>query len=155
MNAFLSELTKEGRLTLVEPSATLAHAYRKKSRNSLDAAKLLRENDLLEEATTMVYYSMYHEALSLFFLTGIKSENHTATILLLQDVFAIKNNPIIEAKRERIEKQYYADTVVALHDVNRLVRTAEEFIITIEDAKDHLTEATVRQHRKDFARMCC
>ena len=73
---FLEKLREEGKLKLVEPSEEVKQAYLRKSASYLDSAKLLLENEKLEEAVSMAYYSMYYSLLALLFKVGIKSENH-------------------------------------------------------------------------------
>ena len=82
---FIQTLVKKGKIKLVEASEDVSASYNQKSRNSLRAAKLLLPQDLLEEATSMGYYAMYHKALSLFFRIGIKCQNHSATIILFEN----------------------------------------------------------------------
>jgi len=40
--------------------------------------------------------------LALLFKVGIKSENHTASILLLKELFGLDNSKILNAKKERM-----------------------------------------------------
>jgi uncharacterized protein (UPF0332 family) len=64
-----------------------------------------------ESDITQSYYSMYNNVLSLFFKCGIKCENHTAAAIILRDLF--NQNELYEmfseAKKERIDKQYYTN----------------------------------------------
>ena len=55
---------------------------------------------------------MYNNLLSLFFLCGIKCENHSASAILLKEVFNQLElyELFSEAKTERIDKQYYTST---------------------------------------------
>ena len=81
-NNFLIKLKGEGKLELVEISEEIFYAYQEKSKNCLSSAKILLTNNLYENSVTMSYYAMYNSLLSLLFKTGIKCENHTASILL-------------------------------------------------------------------------
>lgn len=107
---FLHDLFLEGKIRIVDPSENVGKAYLKKSNSHLASAKILRDNEHYEEAVSIAYYSMYHAVMALFFRTGIKCENHSATILLLKEIYGIDNAPLSDAKRERIDKQYYVDT---------------------------------------------
>jgi uncharacterized protein (UPF0332 family) len=103
---FIKELVAEGKIRLVSPSNEVSAAYAKKSLNSLKASKLLLNQSLLEEATSMLYYAMYNKVMSLFFLVGIKCENHNASIILFKGLFKLDNFLLSFAKQERVDKQY-------------------------------------------------
>ena len=124
---FLKKLEEEGKLKLTTPSEEVKQAYLEKSASYLESAKLLLKNDKLEEAVSMAYYSMYYSLLSLLFKVGIKSENHTASVLLLKEILDLDNSKILKAKKERIDKQYYIDFKIAEEDVRDLIKTAEGF----------------------------
>ncbi len=89
-------------------------AYRKKSESYLASAKILFENKRLEETVLMAYYSMYYMVLALLFATGIKCENHSGAMILLENLYGIDNTRIAAAKRERIDKQYYVDFAITV-----------------------------------------
>lgn len=42
----------------------------------------------------MAYYSMYYMVLALLFATGIKCENHSGAIILLERLYGIDNHRI-------------------------------------------------------------
>jgi uncharacterized protein (UPF0332 family) len=81
---FLTKLHQEGKLGMVEPSEEIMNSYLKKSDSHHLSAKLLLDNDRLEETVTLTYYSMYYMLLALLFRVGIKCENHSAGIMLLK-----------------------------------------------------------------------
>lgn len=70
---------------------------------------------------------MYNLVLALLFGIGIKCENHSAGIILLKNVFELDNNLLIEAKKERIDKQYYTDFNIIKEEVTRGIISAENF----------------------------
>ena len=109
MNIFLNKLKREGKLELVEPSENICDSYFQKSTNCLKSAKLLLQNDLYENSIGESYYAMYNQLLALLFRVGIKCENHNGSIFLLNLLFNEKDlyKVISEAKKERIDKQYY------------------------------------------------
>ena len=136
---FIEQLIKEEKIKIVEPSKEISNSYNEKSRNSLKAARILLEQELLAEATSMAYYAMYHKATSLFYLTGIKCENHTATILLLKDLFDINNKEISVAKKERIDKQYYTTFTINKSQALESIKIAEKFIDELDLFIDKIT----------------
>jgi uncharacterized protein (UPF0332 family) len=132
-NIFLNKLKKEKKLELVEPSEEICQSYLEKSDNSLKSAKLLLANNLYENSVGMSYYAMYNSLTALLVKTGIKCENHSGSILILKLIFDKKDlfSIISDAKKERIDKQYYI--------------TEEKDEITKEVAEQLL------QHAEDFA----
>ena len=62
---FLNNLSREGKIQIVEPSVQVCEAYRKKSESYLISAKILFENGRLEETVSLAYYSMYYPKLRL------------------------------------------------------------------------------------------
>ena len=106
---FLNRLIKEGKLELVEPSEDVKKSYLEKADNSLRAAKILLQNGLYENSVVDSYYAMYNSLLALLFKVGIKSENHSGSIILLKELFNSDElyKKISFAKEERIDKQYY------------------------------------------------
>ncbi len=145
---FLTKLQREGKVALVEPSEETQRAYMQKSESYLASAKLLLKNNRLEEAVSITYYCMYYMLLALLFRVGIKSENHMASILLLEKVFGIDNQKIMFAKEERIDKQYYIDFQVTKKDVEDLVQIAESFISDLANTLATLTNENIRMYRE-------
>ncbi|MCX6710263.1 MAG: HEPN domain-containing protein [Candidatus Woesearchaeota archaeon] len=147
---FIQKLIEEEKILLVKESKEISESYNQKSKNSLKAAKLLYEQELPEEATSMSYYAMYHKTNSLFYLTGIKCENHAAAIILLKELFEINNEDISFAKEQRVDKQYYADFAVTKDDVKKLIEKSENFIEELDLFIDSLTEDKRNRYRNDF-----
>lgn len=150
---FLAKLKKEGKLKVVESSEEIKESYLAKSESNLISAKLLFENNKLEEAVYLAYYSMYNSLLALLFRIGIKSENHAASIILLRKVFDIDNSNISFAKRERVDKQYYVDFHVAKDDVEELIEKAEEFNKEILDFLSKLTNEKIKAYQEKFKKL--
>jgi len=150
---FLRDLFSERKLQIVNPSENVMGAYLKKSESYLSSAKLLRDNDHYEESVSMAYYSMYYMVLALFFRCGIKCENHTATILLLKDVFDIDNTALLNAKKERIDTQYYGDTVATKRDVEGLIITAERFNSHLLDVTARISNEGIGRYRENLKKI--
>jgi len=149
--SFLKRLKKEGKLEVVESSEELKQSYILKSESNLISARILLASERLEESVSLAYYSMYHMLTALLFRTGIKSENHSASIFLLKEVFDIGNKDILNAKTERIDKQYYVDFVITKKDVEETIRKAEEFNAKILDFISKLNNETVKSYRQKFS----
>ncbi len=123
-------------MKLVEPSEEVKNAYLTKSK--------------LEEAISMAYYSMYYSLLALLFKVGIKSENHTASIILMKLLFGLDNSEIMKAKKERIDKQYYVDFEIAESDVEELIKIAEDFNARLYDLSEKLSRSEIEEARRKF-----
>ncbi len=147
---FLIKLSKEGKLQLVEPSEEIKESYIKKSESNLSSAKILLSNDKLEESVGLAYYSMYYLLLALLFKVGIKSENHSASIILLKEVFLLDNKEIFNAKTERVDKQYYIDFTISKREVEDTVRKAEIFNSKIIDFISKTNNEEITDYRKGF-----
>src|SRR3989344_5520009 len=133
-NKFLNKLKKEEKLELVEPSEEISDSYFEKSANCLKSAKLLLQNNLYENSISMSYYAMYNLLLALLFRVGIKCENHSGSILLLKLLFEQNDlfKLISDAKKERIDKQYYVTTEkdeITKEIAEELFNDAENFVL--------------------------
>ena len=147
---FLTKLKEEGKLKIVEPSEEVKASYIKKSKSSLKSAKILFENGQIEDAVPMAYYSMYNMLAALLFKAGIKCENHSASIILLKELFGINNSKISFAKTERVDKQYYVDFEITKIEVENIIKSAEEFNPLIYDFIEKLTTEQVFQYREEL-----
>jgi uncharacterized protein (UPF0332 family) len=150
---FLRKLHDEGKLKEVEPSAEIAEAYLQKSDKSLVSAKALLDIGNLEDSVAMAYYAMYHCLVALLFRTGIKCENHSAAIILLQEVFGIDNSQISKAKSERVDKQYYVDFSISKNETGDAILAAEEFKANLKDFIDRLNSEKIREYRHTAVRI--
>ena len=147
---FLAKLFDEGKLQLVNPSEEIKDSYIKKSESNIISAKILLENNKLEESVSLVYYSMYHMLTALLFKVGIKCENHSASIILLKELFSIDNSGIFFAKKERVDKQYYTDFYVTKQEVIEGVKTAEDFNKRLLDFISKLNNQKIKEYREKF-----
>ncbi|MBU0959513.1 MAG: HEPN domain-containing protein [Nanoarchaeota archaeon] len=147
---FLIKLKKEKKLGLVEPSRELEQSYLEKSESNMISAKILLKNSRLEEAVSLVYYSMYNLLMALFFKVGIKSENHVATIILFKKIFGLDNSFVIFAKKERVDKKYYVDFKIIRRDVEDLIKRAEDFNSGLFDFISRLTNIKIKFYRDKF-----
>ena len=134
---FLKKLYKQKKLQWVEQSDEICSSYMEKAKESLKAAQVLTENNLLENAVAMAYYAMYHCLTAALFKSGIKCENHTASIKILRLVFEKEklSKNIEEAKKERIDKQYYVSDEqeeISSESAVKLNEEAEDFLLQMK-----------------------
>lgn len=85
--------------------------------------------------------------ISLLFRLGIKCENHTASIILIKEIFDIENDLLIKAKSERIDKQYYIDFDITKEDVFQMIKFAELFHSKIYNFIESLNQDDVEKYR--------
>ena len=154
-NNFLNKLKIEEKLEIVEPSKEVCDSYLEKSNDCLTSAKLLLNNDLYENSVSMSYYAMYNSLTALLFRTGIKCENHSASILLLKLLFGKQNlsKLISDAKKERIDKQYYVITEkdeLTKEAAHELIVNTEDFVIKMRLIIKNLNNKYIDKIREKF-----
>ena len=152
---FLAKLKDQEKLKIVEPSDEISSSYLQKADNCLKSAKLLLKNSLFENSIINSYYTMYNSLLALLFKTGIKSENHSGSILLLKELFQRKDlyNLISKAKEERIDKQYYVESKenTSLEQPSKeLLIDAEDLLINIKLFIESLNSEQISKFRNKF-----
>ncbi|MDP3728078.1 MAG: HEPN domain-containing protein [bacterium] len=151
---FLHKLKKEKKLQLVEPSEELSKAYTQKSQEYLQLAKLVIINKFYEAGTVNTYYSMYYISLALLFLNGIKSENHTATLILLKKLFDIDITTIKQSKKDRIDSQYYLpdqqQKPINEQFAKQALNEAQNYYDIIRTSIETTTNAKKEETRKKF-----
>ncbi len=147
---FLIRLKEEGKLSLIGSSDEIKESYVRKSASSLKSAKILLENEQIEDAVPMAYYSMYNMLTALLYKAGIKCENHSASIIILKELFSIGNSEILSAKTERVDKQYYVDFEITKEEVGNLIKSAEQFNSMLYDFIDKLTAKQALEYKKEF-----
>ena len=154
-NRFLNKLKKEKKLELVEPSEDVCNSYSDKSANCLKSAKLLLQNNLYENSVGQSYYAMYNQLTALLFRAGVKCENHAGSILLLKLLFDNGElfNLISDAKKERIDKQYYVTTEkddLTKEIADELLKNAEDFVLKMKVVIKNLSNDDIDKVREKF-----
>ena len=154
-NKFLNKLKKEEKLKLVEPSEDICDSYSQKSADCLKSAKLLLQNNLFENSIGMSYYAMYNLLLALLFRVGIKCENHGCSIFLLKLLFDEDDlyKLISDAKKERIDKQYYVTTEkdeITKEIADELLSNAEDFVLKMKVVIRSLSNDSIEELREKF-----
>lgn len=149
--SFLSRLNKEGKIEIVESSEEMKESYLHKAEDCLKSAKVLLENKLYENSIINAYYVMYNSLTALLFQSGIKCENHRASIILLELIFEEKelSKSIQEAKEERLDKQYYIDNQKNTNVDEKLTREsiakAEDFFVKIRIVMSKISMQDIKE----------
>ena len=103
----------------------------------------------------MSYYAMYNLLLTLLFRIGIKCENHGGSILLLKILFSENElyKLISDAKKERIDKQYYVTTEkdeITKEIADELLNNAEDFVLRLKLVIKNLNNDSIDELMKKF-----
>lgn len=153
---FLSKLHKEKKIELIECSEEMKSSYLKKAEDCLKSAKILFQNRLYENSTSESYYCMYNSLLALLFKAGIKSENHSASIILFDKLFESKElvKMISFAKKERIDKQYYVESQqaskVTEESCKDMISKAEDFSVKMKCLITEINNEKINSIRNSF-----
>ena len=149
---FLDKLKVQGKLELVEPSDNVCKSYLEKAERCLQSAKILLDNRLYENSVSMSYYTMYNSLTAMLFKVGIKCENHSASMILLKNLFGnVGMFKIISfAKEERIDKQYYVDFVLTKGSAQDLFAKAEEFLLQMKLLINSLNTEDIKSIRSKY-----
>ncbi|MFA5020195.1 MAG: HEPN domain-containing protein [Candidatus Pacearchaeota archaeon] len=156
---FLKKLKRKGVIELVESSEDMKSSYLIKAENCLKSAKILFSSKIYENSTSEAYYCMYNSLLALLFKVGIKSENHSASIILLDKLFDKKDlvRTISWAKGERLDKQYYVETQqivkVTKESCNEMVLKSEDFLVKMKLLTSELNNEKTNSARDSFTKM--
>lgn len=134
-------------------------SYLMKSENCLKSSRILFQSQLYENSISEAYYCMYNSLLSLLFKIGIKSENHSASVILFDKLF---NRPDLTkivswAKEERIDKQYYVETQQIIkatkESCNEMILKAEDFLIKMKLLINEISSEKINSAKEDFFKL--
>ncbi|MDD5087043.1 MAG: HEPN domain-containing protein [Candidatus Nanoarchaeia archaeon] len=149
----MKKIFDEEKLQIINPNEEIKDSYVKKSESNLISAKILLKENRLKESVSLIYYSMYHMLIALLFRTGIKCKNHSASIILLKELFSIDNSDIIFAKKERLDKQYYTSFKIAKKEVIESVKTAENFNKKLFDFISKLNNEEIKEYQEKIKKI--
>lgn len=153
---FLNKLKKDKKIELVNESIEISKSYSIKSDNCVKSAKILFRENLYENSISESYYAMYNVVLSLLFRCGIKCENHAGSILLLKELFQLKDFAEIlnRAKKERIDKQYYVTTnkndEISEEDAKQMIEHVENLTLNFKTIINKLNNEEINKIRIKF-----
>ncbi len=156
---FLKKLRKEGKLKFTKPSTNISNSYLEKSENCFKSAKILHKNSLYENSVSEAYYCIYNSLLSLLFKIGIKSENHSGSIILLEYLFQDDQltKTAFWAKEERIDKQYYTESQQKFtlnKDFSKeFISKSEDFLLQLKQIIEDLSIKEIEEKRKLFLKL--
>jgi uncharacterized protein (UPF0332 family) len=116
----------------------------------MTAALKIEETDWI---TTTAYYARYFALYALLMKIGVKSEIHDCTIAVakLLSQHGILNprtvKDIAQAKKTRIDTQYYVEKEQTQTTIQRNVEAARKFVLETEKAIENLTAEQITNIR--------
>ena len=153
---FLIKLKKNESLKLVEPSDEISKSYLIKSDKCLQVAKLAYGAGIYENAVAEAYYSLYNTVMSLFFMCGIKCENHSGAVILIKSLFHLEKQHDVfsEFKKDRIDNQYYIPILdsepINKEKCDERINTAQKFNLELRTYMGNLTILEINTIRQNF-----
>ena len=136
-------------IVLVEPNDNPASAYLKKAEDAMEAMHTVVSFDW---KISTGYYSMYFSLYSVLMKIGIKSENHTCTIEIMQHLLngfftSDECEMLGKARRVRVETQYYVASNVSETFCGMLSKGVPRFPVKCRSIVDGLDEKQVQRLR--------
>ena len=156
---FLNKLNKEGYLEIVEPSEEISKSYLIKSEKCIQVAKLAFNAGIYENAISEAYYSIYNVVISLFYKCGIKCENHSASVLLIKQLFSLDKMYVMFSgfKKDRIDNQYYIPITnaepITKEKCDERIKTAQKFNFELRVYLNRLNLEKIKNIRTDFLKL--
>ncbi|MDE1825978.1 MAG: HEPN domain-containing protein [Thaumarchaeota archaeon] len=140
-------------IKLVKESENLQKAYVKKSKEALKSMEVNANAGISEWAVSASYYAKYFIIYALLSKMGIKCEIHDCTIVLFiylfgNDIPQQLLQDLRQAKKDRVEAQYYTSTVKI--DAAELISKTKEFVLKIEEIADGIDSARISKIRKEL-----
>lgn len=153
---FLDRLKSEGALELIEPSDDISKAYIIKSGKCIQVARLAFDAEIYENSVSEAYYSIYNVITALFYKCGIKCENHSAAVILIEKLFSLNELYKIfsEFKKDRIDNQYYIPIIntepISKEKCDERLKTAQKFNVKLRAYMENLTIEEINKIRNNF-----
>ena len=137
----------KGGLKFIEPNERLSNSYLKQAKSSLlRANKDFQDKDLLWTTVT-IYYAEYYALYSFLQKIGIKCENHTCSILVVEKLLGEDKIKIINKhKDKRIDAQYYIK-VDQENKVKIMLTEAQTFISYFDELVSNISDLEIKEYR--------
>lgn len=137
-------------ISLTAPNETLASAYLKKAEEALETMQTITARDW---KITTAYYAMYFSLYAVLTRLGIRCENHSCTILLMERLLSNYFTPaevtlVERARGARVDAQYYISREVPDPLCEELIRAAPRFLVKCAAIVNAMNERTVGALRK-------
>jgi len=145
---------KDG-LKIIEPNERLSKSYLEQAKSSLlRAQKNFKDKDLLWTTVT-IYYAEYYALYSFLQKIGIKSENHSCSILAVSVLLGDDKTRIInEHKDKRIDAQYYMK-VDQENKIKDMLIEAQSFVSYFDELVSNLSDKEIKAYRDKLSKIQC
>lgn len=144
---------RKDQVKLTEIQERIADNYLEKSREALEVASLLEENEFYDWTITAAYFAHYFTLTSLLRRCGITCDNHSCAISIMEKAFIetgeLENkflDSIRKGKSNRIEKQYdivKTEKVFASEEREKAI----EFVTNLSSYTETLSQETIDRVR--------
>ena len=140
-------------ISLIAPNETLASAYLKKAEEALETMQTITARDW---KITTAYYAMHFSLYAVLTRLGIRCENHSCTILLMEqllsDYFTSAEMTLVErARGARVDAQYYVSREIPDPFCEELIRAAPRFLVKCAEIVNGMNEKTIGTLRRRLA----
>ena len=123
----------------------VVRSYIEKAEKFLKSSQLLLDNAYLESSVSDAYYAMYYIVTAILYRCRIKCENHTVSIILIQELFGLTDafRILNDAKELRINSQYYTDYDLNKEVVQKCIDNAKEVFLNLSTEIDSLNDEKI------------
>ena len=138
-------------LKIVEPNQRLSKYYLEQAKSSLLRAKKDFEDKDFLWTTIAIYYAEYYALYSFLQRIGLKCENHSCSILVVDILLGDETTLTIkEHKDKRIDAQYYIK-VDQENKIETMLYEAQGFISNFDEIVSNLSEDDIEKYRNKIS----
>jgi uncharacterized protein (UPF0332 family) len=138
-------------LKIVEPNQRLSKSYLEQAKSSLLRAKKDFEDKDFLWTTIAIYYAEYYALYSFLQRIGLKCENHSCSILVVDILLGDETTLTIkEHKDKRIDAQYYIK-VDQENKIETMLYEAQGFISNFDEIVSNLSEDDIEKYRNKIS----
>lgn len=140
---------------VTKPNNNLSEAYMKMARKDVAALKSLPDADRMWKAVT-AYYARYHMLTALLQKVGVDCKDHNCSINIAEYIFPGDKkmfSEIREAKRHRINLQYYIDRPVDDNALKKNLDSVDLFLDKLSGMLESLTRELIEDTRRRLPRV--
>lgn len=145
-------------IKLEEPNDNLCNEYIRKAKSALNILISAFEKNEIDWIVSTAYYARYFAFYALLQKCGIKSEIHDCTISLMHFLFIeeklidkILFNELQEAKKLRVDIQYYISDDFDKEKIKKDSEFARAFVLSMEEVIDNITKENIDMVRSKLS----
>lgn len=137
---------------VIESNDDLASAYLQKARHDLVVLRSIPSEDR-EWKAAAAYYARYHVLTALLLRVGVECKDHNCSLKITESLFSgvIHSDlfrEIKEAKRQRIDLQYYTDRNVEKDKFEQNIEKVDDFVGKLQQVVESMTREDIEHIRK-------